>query len=377
MRVALGSDVFVTSAFLRRPLFESFEALCAFSGAHYKVVNLEQALGSSSSRVEKSTLYEGPWVAEALVKAGVNAVNLANNHIHDLGTEGIVRTKQILNAKGIVTVGAGATLSEAREPAYITADIALLGFCQFGKPYLRQIQVADAEPGINPLTEENVFYCLELLPESTKAILYFHWGREHVVFPPIEDIDLALRILKHPKVITIIGTHAHKLQGTVSSGRKTAFMSLGNFLFPNFVIEPDCHYSPNLPSGPKLPITYDYHRVHKPTLKRWRRVNRSSMFVVLDTVSRDLKTEFALQDAGRPVLRTPRPLVMWTLEARMRILGWCYRSLSRPVYRLLADVQHGHNQLRRRLKFYRLLLSEHGFIWLFRKVAKRALSTRG
>jgi poly-gamma-glutamate capsule biosynthesis protein CapA/YwtB (metallophosphatase superfamily) len=69
------------------------------------------------------------WLAEELRWAGIDMVSLANNHMSDYSPEAIYTNQRLLSEAGIVFAGAGATLSEARQPAYLElehARIALL-----------------------------------------------------------------------------------------------------------------------------------------------------------------------------------------------------------------------------------------------------------
>ena len=57
----------------------------------------------------------------ALAGAGFNVVTLAGNHVYDAGEVGIADTIEHARAAGLITVGAGATLGQAREPAVVEA----------------------------------------------------------------------------------------------------------------------------------------------------------------------------------------------------------------------------------------------------------------
>jgi len=139
---------------------------------------------------DKCTLFTGSEAIVQLKEMKIDAVNLAHNHIQDKGIEGICETIEHLKRRNIRFFGAGCNIKEAKKPYFITEDIAIFGYCEFGKPYLRQIEVATEEkPGVNPLRYENILDDLDSLKENQKAILYFHWGREHVFLPPYEDFN--------------------------------------------------------------------------------------------------------------------------------------------------------------------------------------------
>ena len=54
--------------------------------------------------------------AQKLLDLDINIVSLANNHIFDLGIEGLENTKQILSENNIKYCGAGKNIKEASEP---------------------------------------------------------------------------------------------------------------------------------------------------------------------------------------------------------------------------------------------------------------------
>jgi poly-gamma-glutamate synthesis protein (capsule biosynthesis protein) len=67
----------------------------------------------------------------ALARAGFDAVSLAGNHIADRGPLGIAETLRTLDSLQIAHSGAGLTLAQAREPAYLsvgTRTVALLSY---------------------------------------------------------------------------------------------------------------------------------------------------------------------------------------------------------------------------------------------------------
>lgn len=62
-----------------------------------------------------------PMAADALARAGVDFVSLANNHILDFGPQGLRETQQELDRVGVKWAGAGNTVEEATAPARLEA----------------------------------------------------------------------------------------------------------------------------------------------------------------------------------------------------------------------------------------------------------------
>ena len=249
MKIAMGGDVFLGGDLSDKSIDPKIKSE-AFERSDIRIVNLEQPISINNSVADKCTLFSGPLAIDRLLSLHVNAVNLAHNHIHDKLDAGILETIQYLDKASIGHFGAGNNIQAAKEPYWIDETTCILGYCEFGRPYLKQIQVAKEDlPGVNPLMYESIIYDLNPLPPGKKAILYFHWGREHVWLPPYQDIQLAKKLLEDERVSLIIGMHCHRIQGYLEHNGKRAYMSLGNFLFSNFFIQPPTQiaYPENIP----------------------------------------------------------------------------------------------------------------------------------
>ena len=86
--------------------------------ADLAVANLESVLTTRGAPLDKGYLIRAhPGTAQTLVEAGLDLVNLANNHALDFGQEGMDQTLTTLEALGIAVVGAGSSQEMARRPA--------------------------------------------------------------------------------------------------------------------------------------------------------------------------------------------------------------------------------------------------------------------
>ncbi|RUO19625.1 hypothetical protein CWE08_09335 [Aliidiomarina iranensis] len=305
--------------------------------ADFRVVNLEQAVSDSDYIEDKCTLYTSSQALQQLKKMKVDAVNLAHNHIQDKGLDGIVETVEQLNKVQIKNFGAGENINEASQPLELTENLVLLGYCEFGKPYLNQIEVADNnKAGVNPLRYEKILADLDNLRPNQQAVLYFHWGMEHVWLPPTNDIKLARKLLADERVATIIGMHCHRTQGVVSYKGKKAYMGLGNFLFPNFYIAPPTQIAyPSEQEKQQVKFTTrQYHSVYEPTYKKWRLVNRVSRVLLFDNTTQKLKSEFVVQIDNLPKVEAVGVVLNGTYTLWTALLSAVYK-LPSPVYNLL------------------------------------------
>ncbi|EIV8488850.1 CapA family protein [Vibrio vulnificus] len=305
-----------------------------FRNADLRVVNLEQPISDNEIVSDKCTLYTGSESIELLKEMNINVANLANNHIHDKGLEGISETIEHLNSNEISFFGAGSNINSARAPIVLTEGVKIFGYCDYDRSYLSQIAVADENnPGVNPLRHSNILNDLSMLSDGEKAVLYFHWGREHVWCPEYNDIKLVKLLLEDDRVLTIIGMHCHRIQGIIKHNNKKAYMSLGNFLFPNFYIkEPTQIFYPNDEEKSNIKfITKRYHNVFLPTYKIWKIVNRISMVITYDTKTNTFKEKFVYQEELAAKLNGMNKIQTFALNLFVCSLSIIYK-LPKPVY---------------------------------------------
>lgn len=336
MKVLFTGDLFLGGDLLGAPCQDSIKSKL-YEQADFRVVNLEQAVSDSNHIEDKCTLYTGSQALRQLKQMKVDVVNLAHNHIQDKGLDGIGETVDLLNKEKIGNFGAGVNLREASKPINLTRNIVLLGYCEFDKAYLKQVEVADSnKPGVNPLRYEKILADLDSLQLNKKAVLYFHWGMEHVWLPPTSDIELARKLLRDERVAAIIGMHCHRVQGVVSYKGKKAYMGLGNFLFPNFYIAPPTQIAyPDEQERKQVRfVTKQYLEVYELTYKKWRLANRVSRVLLFDTGASKFKSEFVIQDDNAPRVETVGIALnifylLWT-----GLLSAIYK-LPSPVYNLI------------------------------------------
>mmetsp|Transcript_21052 Transcript_21052/g.32122 ORF Transcript_21052/g.32122 Transcript_21052/m.32122 type:complete len:437 (+) Transcript_21052:1525-2835(+) len=106
------------------------------------IVNLETALTTNEKPYPKSINYRcHPANVECLTVAGVHVATLANNHVLDWGSEGLVESIVTLEKAGVLFAGAGRNNDEARTPTEYTCKtsnacvrIAAVGFPTAGVP---------------------------------------------------------------------------------------------------------------------------------------------------------------------------------------------------------------------------------------------------
>lgn len=210
--------------------------------ADLAIANLETVLGSEAARGYTGyPMFNSPdALLDALIDAGVDVLQTANNHSLDRGASGLQRTLREIDARGLARTGTWATPEERRRP-WTTVRVGELDVAVLASTY-----------GTNGLTldpDEDWMLCrLEdetLLADVAAArgeadlvIVGVHWGREYVHAPDPWMRDLARRLVDAGADV-VMGTHPHVLQpaevlhATDAVGRSREALvlySLGNFV---------------------------------------------------------------------------------------------------------------------------------------------------
>jgi Bacterial capsule synthesis protein PGA_cap len=164
-----------------------------------------------------------------LAAAGFSALLIANNHILNCGSLGLVETIRGLDRAGIYHVGAGMNLGEAVRPAFIPVPggtVGLVAFC-YGPPASR------SGPGVAPHDFRTMRRALKSAREHADLVVAaLHDGLEYSDVPP-SDTRARFRFLAESGADIVIGHHPHVLQGLEWIGNVPVAYSLGDFLFHN------------------------------------------------------------------------------------------------------------------------------------------------
>lgn len=210
--------------------FEGFDVL---SSADVAMVNLECPITTRGTRIEKPYNFRmKPRYVKALTSAGIDIVNLANNHIYDYGDIGLFDTISYLDSVGILHVGAGRNKARAHAPVVRSVRgirIAFLGYYGGGeapKATSRRAGVADRD--IEGIASDVAGARKE--SGADYVVVSLHWGTELADAPDPGQIQFAHNVIDAGANL-VIGHHPHVLQGIERYKSGIIVYSLGNFLF--------------------------------------------------------------------------------------------------------------------------------------------------
>ena len=202
--------------------------------ADLAVVNLESTVGTQTRAVNKKYVFRAePAVLNGLVRAGVDAVSLANNHIFDYFSAGVVETVDSVLSAGIVPIGAGRNKSEFFRPhsfwinghwfAILAVNDTRSGYWGYEHPGCAPTWTSEGESTAVALIES-------LAAAGANVIVFEHWGWEYQQFPSRRQRKLAHRFIRAGAKV-VVGSHPHRLQGVEFFLNGVIIYSLGNLIF--------------------------------------------------------------------------------------------------------------------------------------------------
>lgn len=199
-----------------------------------RYINQESIIAGNSFGISSYPKFNSPQpLMDAVVDAGFNVINMANNHSLDRGETGINNSIKLWNSKDVYHFGVYDS-QESRNKTHIIEKngikIAVLSYTYGTNGMLPVNNYAVAY-----LNEKDVRRDIENARNQSDFILIsVHWGEEG-----IEQLDSIQQkygnLFSELGVDVVLGTHAHRIQKVEwkenSSGKKTLiYYGTGNFV---------------------------------------------------------------------------------------------------------------------------------------------------
>ncbi|MZQ85167.1 CapA family protein [Paenibacillus sp. 5J-6] len=200
----------------------------------FTIANLETPITTRGTVQNKDYVYRSsPLALPPLKDAGIDLVNLANNHVMDYGPEGLQDTMNALDQEGIKRMGAGNDLNEAYQPVIMEKDgikIAFFGFSRVvpeaswkaGPGRIGVAETYNYKPPVEAIQKAKA--------SADLVVVVAHWGVERSDHPDKYQTDLAHRYIDAGADL-VVGGHPHVMQGFEQYKGKWIAYSLGNFIF--------------------------------------------------------------------------------------------------------------------------------------------------
>ena len=195
------------------------------------IVNLECPLTIHETPILKTgpNLRAHPDCARELKQAGIDVVTLANNHILDMGEQGLFDTLDCCEEAGLKTVGAGKNIEEATKPLIIKIDdrkIAILNFAE------NEWSIAGPDKaGASPLDLIDNYYKIhEAKQKADLLLVILHGGNEYYPLPS-PRMKKTCRYFVDCGANAVICHHTHVSSGLEIYQDAPIIYSTGNLLF--------------------------------------------------------------------------------------------------------------------------------------------------
>ncbi len=240
------------------PDSEWADRLPQLAAADLAVANLETAIATEGRPEAKRFTFRAPPKALTVLKtAGIDVLSMANNHAADYGRSGVRETLAAIADSPVPVVGFGADEKQAFAPATVDVKgvrVGVVAATAIEEETARN-WAADADsPGVATALDD------ERLRAATRAavashdvvVAYLHWGTEGTTCPNERQRALA-RNLSQDGADVVVGTHAHRPQGSGMLGRTFVGYGLGNYVWYN--------PSPGSRSSGVLTVTLDGARI--------------------------------------------------------------------------------------------------------------------
>ncbi|MBF8185709.1 CapA family protein [Nonomuraea sp. K274] len=213
----------------------------ALAGADLVLLNLEccvSARGRPWDALHKAFHFRAPPRAAAmLAELGADAVNLANNHALDYGDDALLDTVDGLAEAGIRTVGAGADLERAWEPAVLEAcglRLGVLGVTDHPADFAATrgrpgVAYADLTAGVPQRLTAAIN---ELRERADLVLVTVHWG-PNMTAEPVPHVRRVAGKLVDAGASLVAGHSAHVFHGVTGP----ILYDLGDFV-DDYAVDP-------------------------------------------------------------------------------------------------------------------------------------------
>ncbi|MBD3384487.1 CapA family protein [candidate division KSB1 bacterium] len=207
-----------------------------FRHSDITIANLEAPLTDAGNRFEDKTFTfkVPPDFVKGIDNAGINVVNLANNHIVDYGCEGLSSTIAVLEDFDIAYCGAGANDTLACRAIFLEKEGIRFAFLGFSFTYPLDFWAENDRCGTCHPTEAQMRELIDDVDERADIIVVsFHWGQEKRSTPKSYQTYFAHRAIDFGADL-VLGHHPHVLQGIEIYHNRLIAYSLGNYIFGSF-----------------------------------------------------------------------------------------------------------------------------------------------
>jgi poly-gamma-glutamate capsule biosynthesis protein CapA/YwtB (metallophosphatase superfamily) len=219
---------------------DSLEQLEQFA-PDLRIVNLETSITTSEFYQPKGINYRmHPANTPCLTAARLDCCVLANNHVLDWGSRGLLETLNTLHTAGLQTAGAGRDLREALQPAVHqtgTARLLIFAAATLDSGVPPQWAATDTKPGVALLpalsaeTAKSFAAHVHAIRQAGDiVVISIHWGGNWGYEVPRAQRDFAHRLIDLGAADVIHGHSSHHPKPIEVYSQKPILYGCGDFL---------------------------------------------------------------------------------------------------------------------------------------------------
>ena len=340
IKLSFVGDFFPGGVIIDQDDICSAEVISFLQEVDIRVATLESAIGEGyefdeekmSNPMWRNIIHSPNRGIDKLKQLNINVVTLANNHIYDLGSKGLLNVISLLDNLGILHCRAGINAAEASKPAVLECNgktLAFLGYMVHFKGWRAPHPATNFTSGLNIFDLEKAILDVKKAKSQYDYVFVLpHWGDEYSVWPVPKDVYYAKNLIM-AGADGVFGSHTHQVQPIVEIAGKPVFFSLGNFIFPDFYMDTNrtTWYPQKNSELANIPMTYEYER--NPTqrlLRVWPDNNRKGI-IGLVKVGEQINYEHRL------VIMNRSNKLVFLQDAKIeRKLGILSKILKTPFY---------------------------------------------
>lgn len=216
------------------PIYENIRP--AIEAADISYINQETLMSGAEYGYSDYPCFNSPQhLGDQLTEMGFDVVNIANNHMLDMTTPGLLDTIEYWRTKDVTLIGGYENEETYNEPVVVEKNGISMVFLSYTYS-ANGFQPSPNYDVVVPFLERDrlIEDVRRVKDEADTLIVSVHWGNENQFEPTAEQRELA-QIMCDEGVDVIIGTHPHVIQPVewISSdnGNKTlCIYSLGDLV---------------------------------------------------------------------------------------------------------------------------------------------------
>lgn len=205
------------------------------AAADYAFINQETVMAGASYGYSGWPTFNAPQqLGLDLVSLGFDIVNIANNHMLDMGTQGLADTMAFWKEQPVLLLGAYEDETDAATLRTIQSEGISIAFLSYTYGTNGIVKKASSPIDIPYIDTERIEREVSAARESADfVIVSIHWGNENTHTPTEEQRSLAQRIADSGADV-ILGHHPHAIQPIewldTDRGQTLCAYSLGNLI---------------------------------------------------------------------------------------------------------------------------------------------------